>query len=216
MLLIQKRATPRSLNEQVIGIQKSEEWQRISDDDTDSIRSSFDSLDKETIRVNLVAEQHCLCAYCMRRIWPDNRMVIEHFKPIKNKQYALDYQNMLGCCDGGRSCDKSDKKVLCCDASKGNKELTIDPRDKSFIDSIKYTRAGFITSTDSKADRELNDILFLNGIRDKKGNLRFDTATQLVAGRKRWTRHEHQHKLLRGKNFWKLRLTILICMIELY
>ena len=171
MLLIQKRATPRSLNEQVIGIQKSEEWQRISDDDTDSIRSSFDSLDKETIRVNLVAEQHCLCAYCMRRIWPDNRMVIEHFKPIKNKQYALDYQNMLGCCDGGRSCDKSDKKVLCCDASKGNKELTIDPRDKSFIDSIKYTRAGFITSTDSKADRELNDILFLNGIRDKKGNL---------------------------------------------
>ena len=49
MLLIQKRATPRSLSEQVIGIQKSEEWQRVSDDDTDYIRSTFDSLDKETI-----------------------------------------------------------------------------------------------------------------------------------------------------------------------
>ena len=184
MLLIQKRATPRSLNEQVIGIQKSEEWRRISDDDTDSIRSFFDSLDKKTIRENVVAEQHCLCAYCMRRINADNHMVIEHFKPINNKKYALDYQNMLGCCDGGRSRDKSDQKVLFCDASKENTDLTIDPRDKAFIDSIKYTRDGFIQSSNTEADRQINDILCLNGIRDKKGNLKYDTATQLVAGRR--------------------------------
>ncbi len=184
MLLIQKRATPRSLSEQVIGIEKSEEWQKLSDEDSGSVRSYFDSLDKYTIRKNLFAEQHGLCAYCMSRIREDGSMVIEHFKPIKNKQYALDYQNMIGCCDGGRSCDKSDKKVLCCDASKGNKNLTIDPRDKTFIDSIKYNRDGFIQSSNPEADRQINDILNLNGIRDEKGNLKFDTATRLVAGRK--------------------------------
>ncbi len=182
MLLIQKSATPRSLREQVIGIQKSEEWQRVNANDTAAIRSFFDSLDKETIRVNLVAEQHGLCAYCMKRIKPNNKMVIEHYKPINNKPYALDYQNMLGCCDGGISREKSDNKFQCCDASKGNKELTIDPRDKFFINSIKYTRDGFIQSSNPEADRQINDILCLNGIRDEKGNLKFDTATQLVAG----------------------------------
>ena len=184
MLRIMKRCTPKSLSEQVIRIQKTEEWQRLNENDVNVIRSYFDSLDKKLIRDNLVDEQHGLCAYCMKRIRKEDTIVIEHFKSIKNKEFALDYQNMYGCCDGGRNIIKSDKKILCCDASKKDRELTINLQDENFISSIKYTHDGFIASSDYRADMEINNVLCLNGLRDEKGNLKYDTATQIVAGRR--------------------------------
>ena len=184
MLYIKKDLMPKKIQEQVIKIEKTEEWKGLNENDTKGIRACFDSLDKELIRTELVKEQHGLCAYCMRKIDDSSSTTIEHFRPIRNKLDALNYNNMLACCDGGRN--SKGTKVLCCDASKGDQEITFGPFDESFINSLRYTKDGYIYTCPKNADAEhdINDILRLNGIRDEKGCLKYDTATQLVAGRK--------------------------------
>ncbi len=185
MLYIKKSETPKSVQEQVIKIQKSQAWKDIGEDDKKSIRSTFDTLNKDIIRKTLISEQHGLCAYCMRRIENNDNMVIEHYKHI-NKDNALDYQNMLGCCDGGRNKVEDNKGCLCCDASKGNQEITISPWDKNLVDRIRYTKYGMIkvVPDDKEINRQINEILKLNGKLDSNGNYISDTSTGLVAGRK--------------------------------
>ncbi len=185
MIYIDKKETPKKVQEKIIQIKKTNGWEQLPDTDIKSIRAYFDTLDKASIRESLIKEQHGLCAYCMKRIHNDNTMVIEHFNPIRSKADALNYQNMLGCCDGGRNENIKDK-VLCCDASKGDKEITISPRDREFVDKIRYTKDGYIHTfpIDMVAERQINEVLHLNGILDEKGVLKRDTATQLVAGRR--------------------------------
>ena len=185
MLYINKDSIPIKIQEQILQIEKTEEWKKIEEDDIKGIRACFDSLDKGKIREELVKEQHGLCAYCMRRITADTSTIIEHYKPIRNKIDALNYKNLLGCCDGGRySSDRN--KVLCCDAAKRDKELTIGPFNKEFVESLRYSKEGYIYTypVNEKAESEINDILKLNGERDDKGHLKYDTGTQLVATRK--------------------------------
>ena len=102
MLHIVKRTAPREIQQQVIEIKKSEEWKRISGEDTESIRHKFDLLDKDLIRKNIRVEQHGLCAYCMRKLpkaidGRDN-FTIEHYKtigidPKLSQKVAPDYDN---------------------------------------------------------------------------------------------------------------------------
>jgi uncharacterized protein (TIGR02646 family) len=185
MLYIAKNHVPDRIQEQIIQIEKTDEWKNIKDDDVKRTRTYFDKLDKSLIREALVKEQHGLCAYCMKRIQNTGTTTIEHYKPIRNKSDALNYKNMLGCCDGGRQANDGNK-VLCCDAAKGDKEISIGPLDKDFVDKIRYTKDGFIYTypNDDEADRQINEILHLNGILNKDGTLKRDTSTQLVAGRR--------------------------------
>lgn len=163
-----------------------------------TIRSSkeakiaFDSLTKhakDLIRESLIKEQHGLCAYCMRRIrssTPDEitTTTIEHYKP-KSEYFdlTLDYTNMLAVCSGGR--DKKDKN-LCCDASKGDQEITISPFNHDDMNKIRYKTDGTIYTypRDEILEKDINEILKLNGERNANGDLMNDTSTELVKGRR--------------------------------
>jgi len=110
----------------------------------------FDGCNKDDIRDNLLREQGCLCAYCMRKINKSN-MKIEHWKPEYGlSDYdRLDYHNMLGVCAGHNEGQKGSEDT--CDTHKGNKNITVDPRDKRTINKIKYrSKSGEIYSDDTE------------------------------------------------------------------
>lgn len=187
MLYIKKMSPPARMLDEVNKIKRSEGWRKTLEGDTDAIRKQFDSLPKGVIRKALLEEQRGLCAYCMRRISDDGRKTtIEHWYPIsKKKSGALEYSNMLGVCHGGRIVSQETKRVLCCDASKGEQKITIDPQNESHMRDIAYTRNGIIYTMSDNVDfeRDLNEILCLNGLLDRQGN-RIDTSTEVVKGRR--------------------------------
>lgn len=167
-------------------IKRSDVWRNISDKDVKAIRDQFESLPKDSIRYTLLKEQHGLSAYCMRRIHNDSSTTIEHWAPLsKNKEQALQYSNFLGVCHGGRKSEADDNKILCCDASKGEKAIRISPWNESHIKDIAYTSAGIIYTLSGNSDFEedINRILCLNGLMDEKGNF-VDTSTEIVKGRR--------------------------------
>lgn len=178
-------------------IKGSPAWRLIHDGDTKAIREQFDLLPKSEIRDALLAEQHYLCAYCMKRIRNNKdgneevHMTIEHWFPLsQDKERALDYNNFLGVCKGGTDTAGPRNRILCCDASKADEaELIVNPLNKAMMQYIAYKRDGTIycLPTDSldikKIERDLNEILQLNG---KSGQ---DTATGLVKGRRDAYRH---------------------------
>lgn len=193
MLYIEKNAPPQAYLNSVAKIKGSPIWRSIQDGDTAAIREQFDLLPKQEIRKGLLEEQHCLCAYCMKRISnnDDNseavHMNIEHRVPLsQDKEHALDYKNFLGVCEGGKDVDGSKNRILCCDASKGDTaNLTVDPLDKDMMQYIAYKSDGTIYCLSTagpllieKIERDLNEVLQLNG---RKGQ---DTATRLVKGRR--------------------------------
>jgi uncharacterized protein (TIGR02646 family) len=162
------------------------EWRSVNKNDTQAVRTIFDQLDKDLVRMSLYREQKGLCAYCMRRIKPDHQSVIEHFIPVeKEGEKALDYQNLLLCCDGGRTSDDKNK-VLCCDASKQNRTITINPLKREQMEKIRYKNDGRIYTypKDDELDYDINEVLHLNGMLDKEGNIVSDTSTSIVFGRK--------------------------------
>lgn len=118
-------------------IKRTEQWRCIQKGDTQAVRQEFDLLPKEEIRQSLLEEQHYLCAYCMKRIKNDGlHTTIEYWEPLSvNKDKALEYDNMLAVCDGGRKADLTGnvQRILCCDASKDEKEIAIDPTDISLL-----------------------------------------------------------------------------------
>lgn len=140
MLYISKMKPTAVITDEVNKIKRSDLWHLIPKDDVNAIRAQFDSLPKANIREALFKEQHGLCAYCMRRISLDGQnTTIEHWYPLsKSKEKALDYSNMLGVCHGGRKSKESMHRVLCCDASKDEQLITIDPFNKSHMDDIAY------------------------------------------------------------------------------
>lgn len=86
-------------------------------------------LDKPLLWKSLIAEQHGICSYCMRQIIDNANMTIEHWKTIDlNADGAIDYENMFRVFNGWRKAGKVDaersRRVLCCDVSKWNMEIT--------------------------------------------------------------------------------------------
>ena len=120
--------------------------------------------EKYDLRDSLVKEQGYICCYCMQRISPNaEKMKIEHRQAQKKyPKLQLDYQNILASCKGNDGGAKHLPRH--CDTSKGEKEITINPADKSknCETLIKYKSNGRIYSDDLIIDRELNDILNLN------------------------------------------------------
>lgn len=197
MLYIEKKAPPRAYQKMVAAIKGAPGWRVIQNGDTTAIRKQFDLLPKSEIRNALLAEQHYLCAYCMKRIRNNEdasgnvteivHMNIEHWFPLsQDKERALDYKNFLGVCKGGADIDGPRNRILCCDASKGDQaSLTVNPLDKNMMQHIAYKSDGTIyclSSAGSQAEdinNDLKNILRLNG--NEEGQ---DTATRLVKGRR--------------------------------
>ena len=109
----------------------------------------------------------------MRKISFEN-MNIEHYIPIMvDYEKTLDYNNMLGVCDGGEKDVKiKNKHILYCDRSRNNKKtLSINPLKVDHIKTIYYDkRTGEILSTNKKYNEDF-DSLHLNGIKDSDGKI---------------------------------------------
>lgn len=136
--------------------------------------------DKSIVRDCLIKEQFGLCAYCMSRISTtmnyngDYKQVhckIEHFKSqSKYPNLQLDYQNMLGCCNGNEG---KPLKYQTCDTHKQDLELMFNPSDENDYEKmrIKFYKDGTIHSGNEEFDVQINSVLNLN-------------AAHLVAARK--------------------------------
>lgn len=199
MIYIQKRRTPVAVKQcadKIISAPESHYKEIELPKDAKKLRSLFDQMPKAAISEALCQEQHGLCAYCMRRIVSQGytSMRIEHYRALsRNKALALDYQNYLGVCNGGEKENTVKPHVLCCDAARSEIELIINPWNKRQMEAIAYKRNGQIfVKDDVGLDRQLvkdmqddiDDVLVLNGIRDKKGNVKHDTSTRLIANRR--------------------------------
>lgn len=187
MLYIEKEGLPTDVSSKIIELSKSEEWKKIDENDTVAIRRVFDNdFPKNEVKKILVHEQHGICAYCMKRIRMDNHSRVEHFVPLsKDKDKAIDYSNMLGVCDGGKKITGDRGHILCCDACKKETEISTSPLDKFQMDKIAYNKDGKIYTEpyDEDMERDINEVLLLNGIQKKDGTVR-DTSTELLKGRK--------------------------------
>lgn len=187
MLYIEKQGLPKDIREKIIGLRKGEEWKNIEENDTKSIRDIFDTVfPKNEVKEILVREQHGICAYCMRRIHADSHCRVEHLVPLaKDKDKAIDYNNMLGVCDGGEKIRGDREHILCCDAHKGETEIELSPFNKVQMDKIAYDKEGRIYTEprDETMERDINDVLLLNGIQKEDGTV-LDTATELLKGRR--------------------------------
>ena len=177
MLYIRKEPPSPEVAQEISRVKRDVQWKQSGQPDSAYARTAFNLLDKSIIRKQLLREQHGLCAYCMRRIEEHenlSNMVIEHWMPIDaDCRQALDYSNMMICCDGGRLNDDA-QRVLHCDASKGNQILSISPYSKEQMEKIRYDRNGRIHTNpeDKELDKDINQILHLN------------EATDLVYGRR--------------------------------
>lgn len=197
MLYIKKAPPPAEYLRAVASIKSTSAWRCIPASDTPSIRDTFDTLPKASIRMALLEEQHHLCAYCMKRIRNEElHMNIEHQLALsKDKEKALDYNNFLGVCKGGANATTTNNRpVLCCDASKGSHDLrSLDPLNIHIMQHIVYNTKGVISFAppagwDDKAIQniaeDINTILCLNGRQKANGELIADTSTELVKGRR--------------------------------
>ena len=198
MLYIQKQRPSSKIRSGLKRVSESTQWKIIPQDDTKGLRDCFDLLPvKPELRESLGKEQHGLCAYCMKRIDSSDslRVKIEHFVPLsKDKSHALDYDNFLLTCDGGtKSGDLSDKnRVLCCDSSKKDTPITLNPTISHQMEHIRYNKYGKIYYSDTNypdfadaRNHEINHVLCLNGKwNDAKNCTDLDTATGIVKGRR--------------------------------
>lgn len=187
MLYIEKEGLPKAVGRKIIELSKSEEWKNIDEHDTDAIRRVFDNdFPKNEVKKILLHEQHGICAYCMKRIRMDSHSRLEHLAPLsKDKDKAIDYRNMLGVCDGGARSTGNQGHILCCDAHKKETEITTSPLNKLQMDKIAYDKDGKIYTKprDEAMERDINEVLLLNGVQKKDGTVR-DTSTELLKGRK--------------------------------
>lgn len=186
MLYIQKKLSQK-LKNLLSEACSSEDWKKISPNDGEGLRIAFDSLaPKSELRKSIKEEQHGLCAYCMCSL-KDN-FLLEHWAPLsKYKSEGLSYSNLMGCCHGGTNVqhDKRKKAGICCDATKGDKEMTFSPLKLEHIQQITYTREGYLLVPNNPIFmEEINHILCLNGKVDKNGVFVSDTYTQLVLCRR--------------------------------
>lgn len=101
-------------------------WESMKDD-----AAHHGDLAYQDCRAQALADQHCLCAYCERTIEPDtpHRYRVEHFHSKADRSgqhnWALDWQNMLVCCDGAEqegSWAEPLPENLSCDAAKNYHE----------------------------------------------------------------------------------------------
>lgn len=158
MILIKKNVPALSLQN------KLKAKQQILSETNRDARELFDSDTdlKELLRNSLFDEQHGLCAYCMSKLvlptkYSLTRVTIEHYKALsQSRSTVFDYNNLLLVCDGGQHADSAEVKrnVVCCDKSRGEAYLFIDPKNPEHINHLHYTNEGIIYYDNPQDDYE--------------------------------------------------------------
>ena len=136
-------------------------------------KGGFDGVPKDEIREQLLAEQGCICCYCMKRIPQKLKQeeVEKHFPSCKiehvlsraedkHPELQLNYQNMLLACNGNHG---QPKQVQTCDTFKGDEDFHFNPAlTRSIEELIKYKADGEIYSDHKPLNNELIKVLNLN------------------------------------------------------
>ena len=157
--------------------------------------ATYDGCNKTDIRKSLLKEQGYLCAYCMRRIREDS-VQIEHWYPESklDEICKLDYSNMLGVCSGHIS--NLPGRYDTCDAQKGDKIITVDPRKEEHIQKIEYRSNGEIFSNDPVIEEDIENALNLNCKKQYLPQNRkavLDEIIRVLSSRHKtgtWTKHD--------------------------
>lgn len=187
MIYIRKEHASSEVSREINRVKRDCSWGKAGSSDIDIARVAFDQIDKSIIRKQLLTEQKRLCAYCMRRIGKEeNDTSIEHWLPISaDPTKALDYNNLMLCCDGGRKVSGM-PHITCCDAAKGDKIIKINPYDRNQMEKIRYRSDGIIRvyPADKDLQYDIDYVLKLNGEIDKDGKMISDTSTGLIFGRR--------------------------------
>ena len=89
----------------------------------------------------------------------------------------------------GPCLEEDEERIICCDARKGdNDQMRIDPRNAEMMEHILYDSDGTIGISESEdqqiLQRDLDEILFLNGKLDANRVCIQDTTTELVKKRR--------------------------------
>ncbi|MBN1605836.1 MAG: TIGR02646 family protein [Polyangiaceae bacterium] len=126
----------------------------------DGCSPDWDDLPSETkaaVQSALVQRQGGLCAYCMRRIRASGEGIrIEHYEARSHApDLCFEWTNLLGVCHGRLQQERT------CDARRGNRPLSIDPRREEHIAKIRYNR-GRISASEDALHRDLDETLGLN------------------------------------------------------
>lgn len=160
MKQINKEIEPKSLKEYRSSIAHNDLGNsNIYEDFEYKTKQGCKENESDNLRKQLLKEQGYICCYCMSRINCNNSK-IEHFKPqTKYRNLQIDYQNLFIACDGGEG--KRGKEQYC-DTFKGEDELKSINLLDVIEQYIQYSKLGDVSSTDSKINTELNDILNLN------------------------------------------------------
>ena len=128
--------------------------------DWDGLRAA----DRAPIRAALVRDQGWLCAYCQRRITPEedaqtgrSQMKIEHWLPRNpagtdgrsgTTDHHFLWSHLLGVCLGVSSDPEAPSaRISHCDTSRGNADLFLHPVDGQGPDPrdhLRYTQAGMV------------------------------------------------------------------------
>ena len=212
MICICEPHIEQSLIDKLVKMQQSKAFKdAVSSSDTKKLRKIFNKIDKKNIKIALSNNQHGLCAYCMKSLKDDNSS-IEHYLSIKtNPEETLNFSNYLCVCNGGSTIpvEQDEKRILCCDKSRKDTMLTINPKNPLHIELITYTKDGKIdikerhtedTVLVEKLRHDINHVLCLNGKLDIAGNTIADTQTKLVKGRRdAYSIYESIMKDLRNK-----------------
>ncbi len=116
-------------------------------------------LDAETrreLRLGLCENQREVCCYCNKRITPQD-LIVEHWSPqSEDRLRRLDWNNLLAACSGVTGSDRH------CDGSKANQPISLNPKNRQHIESLRYTTGGKLKSSRGEHDQELNNVLNLN------------------------------------------------------
>ena len=87
---------------------------------------------KNHLREALLKEQGYICCYCLGRIQIGS-MSVEHWLPkSKFNVFETDYNNLLGCCQGGGSAKNPNENRHHCGVMKADKIIKINPIDTNF------------------------------------------------------------------------------------
>ncbi|MCL2124494.1 MAG: hypothetical protein FWH33_00705 [Oscillospiraceae bacterium] len=149
----------------MIYIKKGKEPQSLMQYRLSTPNASYDGLGiaiMDDIRSELLREQGAICAYCMSRIKKDTINIEHHIAQSpkgEDNSSDIDYKNMLGVCPGNEG---NPYRMQTCDRHRRNRPLTVNPTIKPIVDTILYTSDGFIKSTNSVINNDLNDTLNLN------------------------------------------------------
>ena len=125
------------------------DWKSLANEDWTPTFSIFRNPQKAEVRRCLLTEQGYICCYCCSRIEDSPKTaVMEHFIPQSDEQAgennALNYDNLLACCDGTKIDNKSSEAIYCCDEHKKDQFRSKEDTSIELIKPTERNEQGFI------------------------------------------------------------------------